>query len=543
MAQYPSNPNPQTGAPSGISPWSSWSFWQYSSTGSVSGVPSTNCDKDVFNGTSAELQTWQIMSAPTAPTSPANNANVTGSPAMLDWPDVIGASSYSVFVDGVQKATGLTSSDWTVSPSLSNATHNWYIKATNNSGTVTSSTWSFTVQPSTALLQPTNFQITGATSNALTMSWTDNATGEAYYLIERKTGAAGTYGQIASAPANSISFTDNSSTDPLDPPQPGVTYYYRIRAYDGASSFSAYSSEATGTTYAAIPANVAASDGTFTDRIDLTWDVSAGAVGYQIYRSTTNNPAGAAALDTTTTNTYDDTTAVAGTTYFYFVAAQDSLNRLSAKGGGDSGYRAVPPAITGTSFGHAQAGTPVMFSFNTDVSQSLDVSDLTVTRLDTSETITPSDVTFNGDTYTASFWLPALADANYQAVLNIAGVSDTNGNHPSSAPPVDFFYLVADANRDRTVDLTDFTILASNFNGSGKAWSDGDFNYDATVDLTDFTLLASRFNATLSPPPAPPAATEPLALRSPGVTLFADKPVAVDETSQQLHDQSVAQLL
>jgi hypothetical protein len=54
-----------------------------------------------------------------------------------------------------------------------------------------------------------------------------------------------------------------------------------------------------------------------------------------------------------------------------------------------------------------------------------------------------------------------------------------------------------DANLDRTVDLTDFTILASNFNRTGKFWYDGDFNYDGTVDLTDFTLLASNFNQSL----------------------------------------------
>jgi hypothetical protein len=52
-----------------------------------------------------------------------------------------------------------------------------------------------------------------------------------------------------------------------------------------------------------------------------------------------------------------------------------------------------------------------------------------------------------------------------------------------------------DANIDGTVDLTDFTFLAANFNkGSGAVWLEGDFNYDQKVDLTDFTFLASNFN-------------------------------------------------
>jgi hypothetical protein len=66
----------------------------------------------------------------------------------------------------------------------------------------------------------------------------------------------------------------------------------------------------------------------------------------------------------------------------------------------------------------------------------------------------------------------------------------------------DFFILAADANRDRHVDLTDFTILASNFNKTGKAFSQGNFDYDASgsVDLTDFTILAARFNKSLAAP-------------------------------------------
>ena len=77
MANY-NGQDPQTGAPGSTSPWSTWNFWQYSSTGSVPGVPSTNCDKDTFNGTATQLNSWIIMSAPTTP-SPANNAQVTGS--------------------------------------------------------------------------------------------------------------------------------------------------------------------------------------------------------------------------------------------------------------------------------------------------------------------------------------------------------------------------------------------------------------------------------------------------------------------------------
>jgi hypothetical protein len=60
------------------------------------------------------------------------------------------------------------------------------------------------------------------------------------------------------------------------------------------------------------------------------------------------------------------------------------------------------------------------------------------------------------------------------------------------------YTLAGDANLDGTVDLTDFTTLAANFNGTKKPWYLGDFNYDGSVNLSDFTLLASNFNATMS---------------------------------------------
>jgi filamentous hemagglutinin len=59
------------------------------------------------------------------------------------------------------------------------------------------------------------------------------------------------------------------------------------------------------------------------------------------------------------------------------------------------------------------------------------------------------------------------------------------------------YTLAGDGNLDGAVDLTDFTFLAANFNGTGKNWLQGDYNYDGSVDLTDFTFLAANFNQSL----------------------------------------------
>ena len=50
-----------------------------------------------------------------------------------------------------------------------------------------------------------------------------------------------------------------------------------------------------------------------------------------------------------------------------------------------------------------------------------------------------------------------------------------------------------DANRDNTVNLADFNILASNFGSGTATWSQADFNGDGQVNLADFNVLASNF--------------------------------------------------
>src|SRR5207248_4087261 len=80
--------------------------------------------------------------------------------------------------------------------------------------------------------------------------------------------------------------------------------------------------------------------------------------------------------------------------------------------------------------------------------------------------------------------------------VNVGSFGGVTLQNPSAVLVRHVYY--GDANINGTVDLTDFTFLAANFNKTGGAqWLDGDFNYDNNVDLTDFTFLASNFNQTL----------------------------------------------
>ena len=67
-----------------------------------------------------------------------------------------------------------------------------------------------------------------------------------------------------------------------------------------------------------------------------------------------------------------------------------------------------------------------------------------------------------------------------------------------------FFFLAGDANRDRTVDVTDLGILATNWQQSPQTFSQADFSYDGVVDVTDLGILATNWQRSVpAPGPAP----------------------------------------
>jgi peptidyl-Lys metalloendopeptidase len=86
------------------------------------------------------------------------------------------------------------------------------------------------------------------------------------------------------------------------------------------------------------PAGVSATDGTYTDRVRISWTASSGATYYQVYRNTSNSTSGVILLGSPSNSPYDDTSAAVGTTYWYFVKACDSTG-CSGFSASDSGFR------------------------------------------------------------------------------------------------------------------------------------------------------------------------------------------------------------
>jgi predicted outer membrane repeat protein len=125
--------------------------------------------------------------------------------------------------------------------------------------------------------------------------------------------------------------------------------------------------------------------------------------------------------------------------------------------------------------------------------------------------VVASSVRYDAAAKTLLFQLPAsLPSGNYRALLPGAAVSDTYSGTFAADMTVDLFFLGGDANQDRKVDITDLAILALNWQGSGKVFSQGDFNYDGRVDAKDLGILSLSWQQSLPPPvgvPAPTSAT------------------------------------
>ena len=116
---------------------------------------------------------------------------------------------------------------------------------------------------------------------------------------------------------------------------PGIHYTYTVKSVTAAGSSAASVGDVGYRGALEIPTEVAASDGTFTDKISITWIAAYQATGYEILRAGVKiATVGASPL------AYDDTTAAIGTVYPYAVRAIRPTG-LSALSVANSGWRNV----------------------------------------------------------------------------------------------------------------------------------------------------------------------------------------------------------
>jgi hypothetical protein len=157
----------------------------------------------------------------------------------------------------------------------------------------------------------------------------------------------------------------------------------------------------------------------------------------------------------------------------------------------------TPPTVLNSGFDF-ETRRAVVITFSEPVGGSVAPSDLVLENLTTGATIVIAATDYTPATNAAAFILPAGAgDGNYRATLQAGSIADPAGNLLAAPTVVNFFIFAGDANRSRSINVQDFSILASNFNKSGS-FSQGDFNYSGTITIQDFSILASKFNTGLA---------------------------------------------
>lgn len=204
-------------------------------------------------------------------------------------------------------------------------------------------TFSSEPPPATPPAAPTNLAAILAGPTQVDLTWTDNATDETGFVVERSDNS-GPFVQIA-APGprdgtGSVAFSDS-------PVVPGTTYDYRVKAVNSAGS-SGYSNTVNVVVPAApgppaAPSNLSATAGRAgrnTDRVTLNWtDNSSDETSFTLQRAT--NSTFTAGLNTTTISaniTAAVQTVPRNVTYWYRVRASNA--------GGDSAWSNVVSVLT-----------------------------------------------------------------------------------------------------------------------------------------------------------------------------------------------------
>lgn len=287
-------------------------------------------DNSVFvvGGTTARFTQTGSVTPPATPTNLTAIASGT-SVINLTWTD--NATTETSFV--LQRSLSAGSGFVTIATLPSNinsysntglnsaTTYHYKVQATNSGG---GSAWSNIANATTAAgppIAPTNLIATAAGASTINLIWTDNASNETSFVLQRSLSGSSGFATIATIAANTISYSNtglNGST----------TYFYRVHA-SNSNGNSAWSNVANATTASAgppaAPSNLTAVSAGC-NSIKLTWlDNSSNETNFELRRSTSQNGTytTVATLPANTT-IYTNTGLTKGRKYYYKVRAANA---------------------------------------------------------------------------------------------------------------------------------------------------------------------------------------------------------------------------
>ncbi|MGJ0483987.1 MAG: N,N-dimethylformamidase beta subunit family domain-containing protein [Methylomicrobium sp.] len=179
-------------------------------------------------------------------TAPANGATISGTAVTVsaNATDNIGVTRVQFLLDGASLGAADTVAPYSISWNstlASNGSHTLSAQASDAANnTATAANISVTVS-NTAPLAPSALTGTAVSSTQINLSWTDNATNESGFKIERCQGAGcSNFALVVTLGSNITSYADTGLT-------PNTSYSYRMVAFNGIGD-SVYSNTATAIT-------------------------------------------------------------------------------------------------------------------------------------------------------------------------------------------------------------------------------------------------------------------------------------------------------